>query len=161
MKNNKEAGYADFHKICRRCKQDKHPKEFGNNASQKDGLHWNCKPCAKLAAKESRERKKAKREQMNIQNQEGRLDQQHLTKSQRSLAKEILQGKPKELEQLDLPLDEVMKIKNLDGKMMDMQICAKGHSYTLIKGRKVCPSCNQPFIKEAVLPYKNPRMKVF
>lgn len=48
-------------KFCRGCKQEVAKTEFGKNKSQKDGLHWACKPCAKIAAKGSRERKKARK----------------------------------------------------------------------------------------------------
>lgn len=147
-------------KQCRRCKETKDVLLFGSNTSQKDRLHWNCRACAKVAAKESRERKKAKALQTATQHQEERLNQEHLTDSQRSIAKEILKGKPKELEQLSMDFKPIT-IKNRDGETIEASICAKGHAYPLNKDRKICPSCNQPFVREALIPYKNPRTKVF
>lgn len=48
-------------KFCRGCKADVPKKDFGKNKSQDDGLHWDCKACASVAAKTNREKRKARK----------------------------------------------------------------------------------------------------
>lgn len=81
-------------KICRRCKDPKDATlaNFGQNRTQKDGLHWNCKPCAKIAAKESRLRKKQKAVASAAAGLEQKL--QSLTPAARLIAKEMLSDAP-------------------------------------------------------------------
>src|SRR3954451_14600372 len=39
-------------KICARCKESKPTTEFGVNRAQRDGLHYNCRTCAKAVRAE-------------------------------------------------------------------------------------------------------------
>lgn len=48
-------------KFCRGCKLHVAEKDFGKNKSQEDGLHWDCKECARSAAKTNREKRKAQK----------------------------------------------------------------------------------------------------
>jgi hypothetical protein len=50
--------FAEERKECSRCKREKPLSKFGRNATRYDGKQSWCKDCAKLAAREIRQRYK-------------------------------------------------------------------------------------------------------
>jgi hypothetical protein len=75
-------------KKCRGCKEEKPLDQFGNNKSQKDGKHWNCKTCAKAAIKASRMRRKEREKAKAAEQREVHL--QGLKPQERAYADQLL-----------------------------------------------------------------------
>lgn len=100
------ATYPEHMKVCRRCQTPKdRDTEFGNNKTQKDGKHWNCKPCSKIASKESRLRKKERLETRAAENLQDKM--RHLKPAERHMAEELLKPDPKHVDEDRAYLDRV------------------------------------------------------
>ena len=53
-------------KNCQGCKEDKPESEYYSNPTSKDGLRHICKPCDKALAKENQQKRKARKDEGNV-----------------------------------------------------------------------------------------------